>query len=163
MPVLRHEDIEDVYRKHGHSVLRRARQLLENEDDALETVQEVFVELLEHPEQFGQRSSLVTWLYGVTTHRCLNRLRNRRTRARLLGQDQPSPVQASPAGRVESWLELRRILGSLPADLARVAVYHYMDELTQDEIAEVMGCSRRHVGNLLQRFRDRVHDEGSGP
>jgi DNA-binding transcriptional regulator LsrR (DeoR family) len=32
-----------------------------------------------------------------------------------------------------------------------VTIYHAIDGMTQSEIAEVLGCSRRHVGHLLER------------
>jgi len=35
-------DVEALYRTYGHSVLRRARQILGNEDDAAEVLQELF-------------------------------------------------------------------------------------------------------------------------
>jgi RNA polymerase sigma factor (sigma-70 family) len=163
MPALRREDIDDAYRKHGHSVLRRARFLLGKEEDAIEALHEVFVDLIERPEQFENRSSIVTWLYSATTHLCLNRLRNGRTRTRLLQQGFASIERASAGADIESGLELRRLLDSLPRDLAEVAVYHHMDELTQDEIANVMGCSRRHVGHLLQRLRTRLAETEDRP
>jgi DNA-directed RNA polymerase specialized sigma24 family protein len=51
-------------------------------------------------------------------------------------------------------LELRALLLQLPDELARVAVYQLADELSQDEIAEVMGCSRRQVRKLMARLAD---------
>jgi len=71
--------------------------------------------------------------------------------------------EASPAGKVESMLELRRLLGSVSEEMAQACVYHYVDELTQDEIAAVMGCSRRHVGHLLERLRARMCGEVGRP
>ena len=49
-------------------------------------------------------------------------------------------------------LTARSVLAQLPDDLACAAVYYYVDELSHREIAEVMGCSRRHIGNLLARL-----------
>src|SRR5512138_1934488 len=43
------EDIERLYRAHGHLVLRRARALLANDADAQEALQEVFASLLDAP------------------------------------------------------------------------------------------------------------------
>jgi len=43
-------------------------------------------------------------------------------------------------------------LEQLPRALAEVAVYYYVDELSQQEIADLMGCSRRHVGHLIERL-----------
>ena len=49
-------------------------------------------------------------------------------------------------------MQLRMLLERIPEPLAHVAVYAYVDGLTQDEIARVMRCSRRHVSALLERL-----------
>jgi len=146
-------DLETLYRAHGHVVLRRARQLMGDEQEALDVLQDVFTSLVRRPEQFQGRSSFTTWLYSATTHRCLNQLRNRKTRQRLL--DQRPPADAAPA-RAEDLAQARQVLARLPDRLAQVAVYTYFDEMTQDEIAEVLGCSRRQVGKLLQKVARQV-------
>jgi RNA polymerase sigma-70 factor (ECF subfamily) len=153
--------IDVVYRTHGHAVLRRARRLLGDEEEARDLLQEVFASLVARPEQFAQKSSITTWLYGVTTHGCLNRLRNARTRKRLFDEHaNPSGARSEPP-RAEDVAMVKELLAGLPADLAEVAVYHHIDEMTHDEIAEVLGCSRRHVGDLLTRLRSRVAAEES--
>jgi RNA polymerase sigma-70 factor (ECF subfamily) len=152
-------DIEAAYRSHGHSVLRRARRLLGDDQEAREVLQEIFTSLLAKPDQFGGRSSILTWLYTVTTHACLNRIRNRRTRLRIL-EAQPRS-EASPAPDLEAMAAARQMLARLPGDQAEAAVYYYFDEMTHAEIADVLGCSRRHVGDLLERFRRSVAGERS--
>jgi RNA polymerase sigma-70 factor, ECF subfamily len=142
--------ITEAYRCHGGHVFRRARRLLGSEADAHEVVQDVFLSLLERPEQFEGRSKLTTFLYGTTTHACLNRIRNQKKRAHLLereawGDDGSAPL--SPERRSELHALLRR----MPDEWARAVVYHYMDDLTHDDVAKLMGCSRRHVGNVLAR------------
>jgi RNA polymerase sigma-70 factor (ECF subfamily) len=147
--------IERLYRQHGHAVLRRARRLLGSEDEAREMLHEVFASLLDRPDQFRGESSMTTWLYSVTTNACLNRLRNARTRARLLAI--PSGGRSEqPAASVEDGLLVRELLARVPQELAAVAVYYHVDEMTQDEIAAVLGCSRRHVGDLVERLHDHV-------
>jgi len=37
-------------------------------------------------------------------------------------------------------------------------VYLYADELTHDEIASLLGCSRRHVGDRARRLQEKVAD-----
>jgi RNA polymerase sigma-70 factor (ECF subfamily) len=51
---------------------------------------------------------------------------------------------------------IQQKLATLPDELARIAVYYYLDEMTHEEIARVMGCSRRHIGNLVQRLGKRL-------
>jgi RNA polymerase sigma-70 factor (ECF subfamily) len=147
--------IEATYRAHGASVLRRARRLLGDEDEAREVLHEVFMSLLEGPGQVRGEGGVTSWLYGATTNACLNRLRNTRTRARILAARGAGLGEAAPAS-TEDMTILRDLLARVPHELARVAVYYYADEMTHEEIAEVLACSRRHVGDLLARLRESV-------
>jgi RNA polymerase sigma-70 factor (ECF subfamily) len=149
--VLPRSSLKALYVSHGPVVLRRARRLLGDEAEAQEVLHDVFMSLLQDPGQFAGLSSPMTFLYRMTTNAALGRLRRRRTRERLLaanhaGREEPS--HPSP----EALVELRARLLSLPDDLARVAIYYHMDGMTQDELADVLGCSRQWVGKLLQRL-----------
>jgi RNA polymerase sigma factor (sigma-70 family) len=144
-------DLAQIYRRHGPMVFRRARQILGSDADAGEVVQDVFLSLFERPAQFSAASSLTTFLYSATTHACLNRLRNQRTRAKLREERSAELVSSGHPLTPEQLLVLQTTLRSMPPELAHVAVYHFMDGMTRDEIAEVMGCSLRHVGNQLVR------------
>jgi RNA polymerase sigma-70 factor (ECF subfamily) len=142
--------LEQVYRDYGHIVLRRALQLLASEADAREVLHDVFVSLLDRPEQFQGRSSLVTFLYSMTTNACRNLVRNRQTRAALTERElgwRPPVVVASNDERQLAW----QLLANLPERLACIAVYYFIDEMTHDEIADIVGVSRRQVGHLVAR------------
>ena len=141
--------VEALYREHGQVVLRRARRILGNEDDAREILQEVFTTLLDR-DDFRGDSSITTWLYSATTNGCFNRMRNQKTRASIL--DRHTSKDATAPAAAESIAIVRELLGAVPNELAQVAVYHYVDEMTHDEIARVLGCSRRHVGDLVERL-----------
>lgn len=140
--------IERLYRSHGHIVLRRARSLLGSEHDAQEALQEVFASLLREPSSLRNARSVTGWLYQASTHFCLNQLRNRRTGARLLELHVP-PQSAGPTA--EALAEVRRLLAQMPDEVAAAVVYHRLDGMTHDEVAEMLGCSRRQVGYLLER------------
>lgn len=148
-------DVETLYRTYGHSVLRRARQIMANDDDAGEILQEVFTGLVARPAQFDGRSAPSTFLYVVTTHACLARLRDRRNRMRLIDQHVRPWVTDLDPRSVETASQVRAVLGQLPDDEARATVYYYLDGMTHAEIAELLGCSRRHVGDLLERAGSR--------
>jgi RNA polymerase sigma-70 factor (ECF subfamily) len=152
-------DVESLYRKYGHSVLRRARQILSDDAEAEEVLQEIFVSLLTRPEQFGQQSSASTFLYAVTTHACLARLRNRKNRLRLLRERvEPSATEAASC-TADTAAIVRDILARLPDEEAHAAVHYHLDGMTHAEIAEVLGCSRRHVGDLLERVEGRLFEQ----
>jgi RNA polymerase sigma-70 factor (ECF subfamily) len=144
------DDFDMLYRTHAPGVFRRAEQLLRSEAEAREVVQDLFLSLYERPQQFAGRSKLTSFLYAATTNACLNRLRNQRNRARLTAQHLHAP-DIDPGPTPDALSALRSALGRMPGPLAQVAVFYYFDELTHEEIARLLGCSARHVGNLVQR------------
>jgi RNA polymerase sigma factor (sigma-70 family) len=144
-------DVEAIYRGHGHAVLRRAHQILGSIDEAAEVLQEVFADLLARRDQLDAPAPS-TLLYTATTNACLRRLRDRT-------RDHAAP----PAGVAapDTLAILRSELARLPEEEARAAVYYHGDGMTHAEIAEVLGCSRRHVGNLLARVAYRIAYRGA--
>lgn len=142
-----------LYRAHAPSALRRARGMLGSDADAREVVHDVFLSLFERPDQYAGTSSMTTFLYSAVTHACLNRIRNGKTRLRLVEHHASALApSAGPGLNAEQLSILHTELARLPEPLAQVAVYRFIDELTHDEIARILGCSRRHVGDLLERL-----------
>lgn len=146
-------DIERIYREHGHVVRRRARELLGSDSEASDALHEIFVSLLARPGQLEGVVKVTAWLYRATTHHCLNQIRDRNGRHRLLSA-LPRTGETSP--RAEQAVAVRTLLARLPGFFAEVAVYYYLDEMTQDEIAALLGCSRRNVGRMLARLHDQL-------
>lgn len=148
--------LADCYARYGGIVLRRARALMGNPAEASEVLQDVFLMLHEKPEQYRGQSSMLTYLYSVTTHCCLTRLRNEANRRRLRARHVPDPEDDAENLNVspETTVLARRLLEQLPENLALVAVYTAVDGMTQDEIAETMGCSRRRVRELIDQLKE---------
>jgi RNA polymerase sigma-70 factor (ECF subfamily) len=151
-------EVEHLFRERGPMVLRRARQILGDTEEAREALQEIFAGFLGSGAGFAGRSSVTTWLYGVTTHHCLNRLRNRRTRERLLAER--GAPQPAPPPTAEAIATAAELLARMPDELATVVVYYYLDEMSHAEIARLVGSSRRHVGDLVERARAWLEREG---
>ena len=143
--------LDRLYREQGPAVLRRARQILQDDEEARDALQEIFLSLADHPT-FEERGGTTAWFYLRTTHFCLNRLRDNKNRARLRSVRADAQPLTAPA-RGENVAVARDVLARLSPELAEVAVYYHCDEMTQDEIAALLACSRRHVGHLLERLR----------
>jgi len=103
----------------------------------------------------------------VTTNLCLNRIRDLRPQDVL---EETSPVfQVFPGDPVER-LEARRLvldlLDQVDPKTGQIAVHSLLDEMSQEEIAEVMGMSRKTVGKRLTRFLTQARSrtgKGEGP
>lgn len=142
--------VAELYRKYGAVALRRARRILGDEAWAQDVTQDIFVSLLTRPEQFSGRSAFSTWLYSAVTHRCLNMLRDEGNRANLLELHAEEVAPGSHGAALEDLAAVRALLVLLPEELGQIAIYYYIDGMSQQEIAEVLGCSRRRIGTLLE-------------
>ena len=152
-----HALIEELYRAHGGMVLRRARAILGDEAAAQDILQEVFVKAMRALSSFRGECSLTTWLYQVTTNHCLNVIRNGRRRRRA---NQRACAHGSPIVRdAEEYIGVSQLLEQLPRELGEVAIYHYIDQMNQDEIANLLGISERTVRNRLKQFRESARAE----
>jgi RNA polymerase sigma factor (sigma-70 family) len=141
------------YRRHYRGVASRARVLLGDGDAAQDAAQEVFLRIITCDTFILDDPRPTPWLYRVTTNLCLNHLRDDRRRRELLTAAERSPLDPDD---LEARAILLDILGRFPEEMQEVAVYHYLDEMTHDEIAALMGISRRTVGNRLLAFRKRM-------
>ena len=154
---------EELYRTYAPQAFRRARRVLRCDADAHEVVNDVFLSLLERPRQYAGRCAFGGFLRSAVTHACLNRLRHRATRVKLASDANLSALfPPANATDPEEASTLRSVLARLPAGLADVAVYYYLYELTHGDIARLLGCSRRHVGDLVMRLEEwaRAHNTG---
>ena len=155
-------DIDALSRQYGAMVLRRCRRLLSDEDEALDACQDVFVRLIEHRDRLvGTYPSSL--LYRIATNVCLNRIRDRaRAPVNPLSKDEQllasiAPAGA-PAGRSDARLLLDWLFGRHPESSRTIAVLHYVDGLTLDEVAQQTQLSVSGVRRRLRLLRKTLVD-----
>ena len=153
-------EVEKLYTRYAPAVLRRARSILGDAAMAQDAMHDVFAVLVREEDRFRGESSVLTWLYQATTHRCLNLLRDGATRDRLLAQR--SPDEGTAPGP-EAHTLVRQLLLEVPEELREIAVYYYVDQMDQEEIAALLGVSRRTVGNRLEAFKTAARAAGGAP
>jgi len=155
-------EIEELYERYGPMVLRRCRQLLKDEDEAVDVAQDVFVRVLQGRGRLDLRypSSL---LYRIATNLCLNRLRHRRRFPTT--SDERILHLLAQSEDAERRMTLRRALSRLfrrhPESTRTIAVLHYLDGLTLAETAAVVGLSVSGVRRRLRALRDMPEGNGS--
>jgi RNA polymerase sigma-70 factor (ECF subfamily) len=148
------DELSALFLRYGPMVYRRARVLLGDHAEAEEAAQEVFVRAVMNHATFEARSKVSTWLYQITTNHCLNLIRDRKRRREILeahaAEQGASPISGAPSS--EQMVLLRQLLAEADETSARAAVYVHVDGMSHQEAAELLGVSRRTVGNLLERF-----------
>ena len=147
-------NVEDLFRRYGSLVIRRCRQLLKDEDEALEVSQEVFVQLLRRRQNLEVRSPS-SLLYRMATNLSLNRIRDRKRKPTT--NDEELLYQLASVEEPIARLEARSMLGYLfgkHKDSSRViAVLHYVDGLTLEEVAKQVNMSVPGIRKRLHALR----------
>ncbi len=148
---VKHEHASAMAHRYGPMIYRRALVLLGNPDDAQDAVQEVLLRALRGEAGFEKRAQISTWLYSITTHYCLNLIRNRSRQAQLRAQHLPPEAALKPG--TEALLTVRALLQQAELQEAKAVTYVYLDGMPRAEAAELMGVSVRTIGNLLHSFQ----------
>lgn len=140
-------------------VFNTALRMLHNRDDAAETTQEVFLAAYRNIGRFKQEARFSTWLYRIAINRSISRLRKRPT------GDQPLPERGENPGiearmsvdgsqeqalyHAEKQQLIRRSLSALGEDQRAVVELKFFQEMTFEEIAEVVDAP---VSTVKSRF-----------
>ena len=144
-------NIEEVYRKYGPMVNRRCLRLLGNQEEAYELTQDVFVQVLRR-EMNLDLTSPSSLLYKIATDLCLNRLRTRRRKPETHNEALLHSIATDED--IETLVHRRSILDFIfarePQSTRVIAVLHYVDKMTLEEVAKVMGMS---VSGIRKRLR----------
>jgi len=139
-----------------HYVYSIAMSVLKNPEDAADLAQEAFMRLFRALPQYNGESRFTTWLYRLVVNACLD---ERRRRRRLLPWDtmvgMSNPSEKKPQERQYARLEVaeavRVAIEDLKPKFRLPILLKYIEGLSYEEIAEVMGCSKGTVASRLNR------------
>ena len=127
-----------------------------DEASAHDVTQQIFLKLLTHISQFESRSEFSTWLYRMVANACLDRKRALR---RFLSFDSSLANEIPETRRSiedkviqrEREASIRSAISSLKPKLRMAILLKHFEELSYDEIAVVLGCSKGTVASRLNR------------
>lgn len=147
---------------HGSSVYLVALAQTRSVPDAQDVAQDVFCSLLTDGTAFSSDEHLRAWLLRVTVNRC-RELRRAPWARRVESADELAcELPATEASTEDAALaELRadpvwQALQALPERLREVALLHYVEEYSCEEIARVVGCAPATVRTRLHRARKQM-------
>ncbi len=146
--------------RYRHMVYTLAFQLLKNHEDAEEVAQDAFFKAYKGLSKFEGRSSFSTWIYRITYHESISRLRKHKHEQVSFEEEQisrqPFHFDEQEFRKLEADDRkhfLNEALTRIKSEEAAVLTLFYFDELSVDEIAEVTGFSASNVKVKLHRGR----------
>lgn len=150
-------ELDDVYREHFSFVWRSAKRLGVREASLDDVVQEIFVIVHRRLGDFEGRSSIRTWLFGITIRVVRDHRRAcARRDARDDGAIDPDTLQATAPGpadamaRAEAVRVLYQILDEMDDDRRDIFVMAELEQLPMPDIAAMLGMN---VNTAYARLR----------
>ena len=146
-----------------------ARKMLGNHLDADEVTQEVLIVIYNKLHTFNFQSSLFTWIYRITSTRCLNFIKKKNVK-RFMFLDNPAVKEMESTGDIVQDIEDREkldklnfVLQKLPAKQREVFIMRQLDQLSYEEIAEIKGKSvgalKANYFHALKKVTEMMNDE----
>jgi RNA polymerase sigma-70 factor (ECF subfamily) len=164
---------EHLVRRHESRVHRLAWRILGDSEDALDAAQETFLKVWKALPRFEGGSRFSTWLTRIAINQCRNELRRRRTvkHTHPLSLDAPlddsgaTAAASVPGTTPEPWeaarerevaKALRDSLGDLDGEGKEVLVLRDGEDLSYEEIAEILEIPIGTVRSRLHRARSEL-------
>jgi len=157
---------EELYESYSKQVYNLALHYMQNEHDAQDVTQEVFIAVYSSFDKFENRSSLQTWVYRITVNKCLDALRSKKRRSRLGGlisffnpmeREEIQPAEFNHPGVMAEQKEQMRRLFDCINDLSEqhktVLILSKIMRWKQAEVATVMEISPKAVESMLKRAK----------
>ena len=168
--IARYDDVAlaEVYRRHGGAVYGLARRVLNNNTEAEDVTQEVFLRLWNQPERFDpNRGNLRSFLLTQSHARAVDAVRSLEARKGREVRDAAATARAGYDLEHEfSDLimseEIQQALGELPEDERRAIELAYFQGLTYVKVAELLdepeGTIKSRIRNGMRRMRHLLSD-----
>lgn len=168
---------DEIVNRYSNCIYATALRITRNHHDSEEVLQEVLLLLAKKIDTFRSDSKFSTWLYRVTLNTCYSRFRTESKHTKDISLDDYAPYDknGSLGGKVKlkEWsnnpylilyrkeaLEIvENAIADLPEKYRVVIILKDIEQLSQDEISDILGISVGAVKSRLHRARLFVRDK----
>ena len=160
--------------KYKQPVINLAHRTLRDPIEAEDIAQNVFVQVYKSAERYKVSAKFSTWLFTIARNLCLNEIR-RRSRHPAESMDAPHPEHEDqplhqfedkktftpPESLLHGELKakIEEALAELPENQRTAILLCRQEELSYEEIAEVLGCSLSATKSLIHRGRETLKEK----
>jgi RNA polymerase sigma-70 factor (ECF subfamily) len=160
--------------KYRQPVLNFIYRTLRDETEAEDLAQNVFLQVYKSRSRYRRTAKFSTWLFTIARNLCLNELRRRsRHPAESIeethtdNEEQPQrqyedKSQMAPPEKLlhgELAQKIEEALAELPENQRSAILLCRQDELSYEEIAEVLDCSLSATKSLIHRGRETLKEK----
>jgi len=164
----------ELVEKYKQPVMNLVYRTLHDEAEAEDLAQVVFLQVYKSAKRYESRAKFSTWLFTIARNLCLNEIRRRSRHpadsleeAHAEHEDQPrqqyedkssvAPPEKLLHGELAQKIE--EALAGLPENQRTAILLCRQEELSYEEIAEILGCSLSATKSLIHRGRETLKEK----
>jgi RNA polymerase sigma-70 factor (ECF subfamily) len=149
-----------LFARHQVRVYRFALRIVRDTALADDVVSEVFIDAWQHAGRYEGRSTVSTWLLGITRHKALTAANRRPTESidseTAMNVVDPANTPEAELGQKDTGAVIRRCLASLSPEHAEIIDLVYYQEKSIKEIVEILGIPDNTVKTRMFYARKRL-------
>jgi len=148
-----------------------ALRYMQNEEDALDAMQESFLKVFRHLNKFNEQSRFDTWVYRIVVNTCNDMLRKNKKHNYIdtiykNENDEEVAIEIADSAPGPDELLLRKeesgnilnCLNRLGKEHREVLILRDIKGFTYDEIADILECSIGTVKSRVSRAREKLKE-----
>ena len=152
-------EFSHFYRNHFSTARRWVRNLGISPGDVDDVVQELFLVAMRQFENFDGKSER-SWLFAITRRVCAN-FRRSRKRADARNKKGSTPLGPESPDQVtmlrEAHRRMQTLLDALPEEQRLVFLLFEIEEMSANEVAQLLSIETKLVYSRLRGARNRIH------
>lgn len=155
MKAYSNEQIEEILKDYGDMIYRMAYMRVKSKEVAEDVYQDVCIKLLKQKKKIDGREYLKAWLLRTTINCCKDYWKSSWIQKISLGQDEQMNGKNSVTEENETeWGYVTECVLELPEKYRTVIHLYYYEELSQKEIAKLLGKKENTIASQLSRARE---------
>ena len=143
--------MEELIRRWERRLFYYIRRLVDDEEDAWDVLQDTWVKVIRGIGSLREANSFPAWLYRIARNTAMSRLRRRYADLAFLEAVEPhqDPGTNSMDFSFEDAERVHSALGKLPVPQREVLTLQFLEDLSIEEIAEVVGAAPGTIKSRL--------------
>lgn len=166
------EAFAELIQRYQHKIYNTTYRMLGNHEDALDIAQESFIRIYKSLGNFKGESSFSTWLFRISTNICRDELRKRQRKLKTysissekdnkntidnLGGEKNNPERISISKEINT--QIQEKINQLPSEQRSVLILREFQDLSYQEIANILEISMGTVKSRLSRARRSLRED----
>jgi len=158
----KHEQYNVLVERYQEPLIHFLRGILKNESEVFDCAQEAFISAYRNLWRYSDKYSFRSWIYTIARNKAIDLMRKQRHEVPLMTEENLAAQQVGPE---EEWiskeetLSVRDALNDLPEHYRQALYLRYHQDLSYEEIAQVLDVPVSRVKTYLHRGKAKLKEQ----